>query len=283
MSVKDSLTTYEENTWCPGCGNFGIFNAFKTAIKSIEALGMPKSKIAITAGIGCHAKIFDYLDISGIYSLHGRAIATAQGMRIGNPELTVVAFVGDGDAMGEGISHLIFAAKRNTNITVVMHNNGVYGLTTGQFTPVSPKGFKGPSTPQGSLEEPLNPVRIMLNVGATFVARAYSAKVKELSDIFLKAMLHKGFSFVEVLQPCVSFNDTYDLYNKNTFFIDKKAESFEEADELAAIKDKIPLGIFYDIDKPTYDDELLKGRNLYTQSLSRDERLGKIQSLLSSL
>ncbi len=280
MSTKDSLTTYEENTWCLGCGNFGIFAAFKNTVKTLETLNVPKSKIAITAGIGCHAKIFDYLDLSGLYSLHGRAVATAQGMKIGNPELTVVAFVGDGDAIGEGIAHLIFAAKRNTNITVIMHNNGVYGLTTGQFTPVSPKGFKGPSTPQGSLEEPLNPLRILLNSGATFVARAYSAKIRELSDIFTKAILHKGFSFVEVLQPCVSFNNTYDFYSKNTFFVEGKGESLEEAVNLAEAKEKIPLGIFYDVDKPTYDDELLKGRNLFYESSSKDERKEKIQNFL---
>lgn len=280
MSVRDELTTYEENTWCPGCGNFGIFTAFKSAVKELENRGVKKSHILITAGIGCHGKIFDYLNLSGFYSLHGRAIATAQGMKLGNPDLFVVAFVGDGDAMGEGLEHVLFAAKRNADITVIMHNNGVYGLTTGQFTPVSPKGFKGPSTPFGSVEEPLNPIRLVLDAGGTFVARGYSAKIKELTNIFVEAILHKGFSFVDVLQPCVSFNDTYELYNKNTYFVDRIAKSKEEAVEISNISDKIPLGIFYKEEKPVHHELLLEGKNLFKESAPKDIRAKKITEFL---
>lgn len=280
MSVKDELTTYEENTWCPGCGNFGIFTAFKNAVKELENRGIKKSHILITAGIGCHGKIFDYLNLSGLYSLHGRAVATAQGMKLGNPDLSVVAFVGDGDAMGEGLEHLIFAAKRNADITVVMHNNGVYALTTGQFTPLSPKGFKGPSTPFGSVEEPLHPIKLMLDAGATFVARGYSAKIKELANIFVEAILHKGFSFVDVLQPCVSFNDTYELYNKNTYFVDTIGATKDDAVKLSTISDKIPLGIFYKEDKPVHHELLLEGKNLFKESLKKDERIKRIKEFL---
>ncbi|BAL80312.1 thiamine pyrophosphate-dependent enzyme [Caldisericum exile] len=280
MSVRDELTTYEENTWCPGCGNFGIFTAFKSAVKELEKFGVKRSHVLITAGIGCHGKIFDYLNLSGFYSLHGRAVATAQGMKLGNPDLYVIAFVGDGDAMGEGLEHLLFAAKRNADITVIMHNNGVYGLTTGQFTPVSPRGFKGPSTPFGSVEEPLNPIKLMLDAGATFVARGYSAKIKELTNIFVEAILHKGFSFIDVLQPCVSFNDTYELYNKNTYFVDSVAKSKEEAIEISNIGDKFPLGIFYKEIKPVHHELLLEGKNLFRESPSKDVRLQKIRELL---
>ena len=158
----DDLTTYAENTWCPGCGNFGIFNAFKKAVRKLEVNGVGKEKIIISAGIGCHAKIFDYLNLSGLYSLHGRSMATVQGIKLANPDLKVVAFAGDGDAIGEGIAHMIFAAKRNADITVIVHDNGVYGLTTGQYTPTSEKGFRGRSTPRGNIEEPLNPLTLML-------------------------------------------------------------------------------------------------------------------------
>jgi 2-oxoglutarate ferredoxin oxidoreductase subunit beta len=280
MSVKDALTTYAENTWCPGCGNFGIFTAFKNAVKELENRGVKSSHILITAGIGCHGKIFDYLNLSGFYSLHGRAVATAQGMKLGNPDLYVVAFVGDGDAMGEGLEHLLFAAKRNADVTVIMHNNGVYGLTTGQFTPVSPKGFKGPSTPFGSVEEPLNPIKLVLDAGASFVARGYSAKIKELTNIFVEAILHKGFSFVDVLQPCVSFNDTYEVYNKNTFFVDRIGKTKDEAVELSTVSEKIPLGIFYKEDKPVYHELELEGKNLFTGSLTKEERVKRIKELL---
>lgn len=131
----DDLKTYAENTWYPGCGNFGIFTAVKTAIKRLEERGVSRERLIMSAGIGCHGKIFDYLKLSGFYSLHGRSVATIQGMKIANPELKVLTFVGGGDALGEGIAHLIFAAKRNADITVIVHDNGVYGLTTGQFTP----------------------------------------------------------------------------------------------------------------------------------------------------
>jgi 2-oxoglutarate ferredoxin oxidoreductase subunit beta len=202
-------------------------------------------------------------------------------MKLGNPDLYVVAFVGDGDAMGEGLEHVLFAAKRNADITIIMHNNGVYGLTTGQFTPVSPKGFKGPSTPFGSVEEPLNPIKLVLDAGATFVARGYSAKIKELTNIFVEAILHKGFSFVDVLQPCVSFNDTYELYNKNTFFVDKIATTKEEAIEISNVQDKIPLGIFYKEDKPVHHELLLEGKNLFKESLTKEKRLQKIREFLN--
>lgn len=281
MSTRDELTTYAENTWCPGCGNFGIFTAFKNAVKELQNKNIDKSKILITAGIGCHGKIFDYLNLSGFYSLHGRAVATAQGMKLGNPDLKIVAFVGDGDAMGEGLEHVIFAAKRNADITVIMHDNGVYGLTTGQFTPVSPKGFKGPSTPFGSIEEPLNPIRLLIDAGATFVARGYSAKIKELTEIFVEAILHKGFSFVDVLQPCVSFNDTYQLYNQRTFFVDHVATSEEEAINISKITERIPLGIFFKTEKPVYHELLLEGKNLFVDRFDKETRVNKIKEFLS--
>ena len=276
----DNLTTYAENTWCPGCGNFGIFNAFKKAVKILEKSGIGQDRIIISGGIGCHGKIFDYLNLSGFYSIHGRAIATVQGMKIANPELKVVAFVGDGDALGEGISHLIFAAKRNANITVIMHDNGVYGLTTGQYTPTSAKGFKGPSTPYGSIEEPLNPLSLMLEAGSTFVARGYSGKLDHLANLMAEAMLHEGFAFVDVLQPCVSYNDTYEKYNQLVEILDHVSGEYSEAIALAKKTDRLPLGILYRVRKPTFHKELYGDWNPILNRLSRKERAERILRLV---
>jgi len=278
----DELTTYAENTWCPGCGNFGILNAFKKAVGKLEEKGIGREKIMISAGIGCHGKIFDYLKLSGLYSIHGRSMATVQGMKIANPDLKVVVFAGDGDAFGEGIAHMIFAAKRNADITVILHDNGVYGLTTGQFTPTSEKGFKGPSTPKGSIEEPLNPLSLMLEAKATFVARGYPVKLDHLVEIMVQAVEHEGFSFVDVLQPCVSFNDTYKRYNPMVEILDHVPESYDEAMAVAKRQDKLPLGIIYRQEKPPYHRELYGDWNPVTRRLSREERIKKVEGLLSS-
>ena len=274
------LTTYAENTWCPGCGNFGIFNAFKKAVKILESKGISPNNIAISAGIGCHAKIFDYLSLSGLYSIHGRAMATVQGMKIGNPDLKVVAFAGDGDAFGEGIAHLIFAAKRNSDMTVIVHDNGVYGLTTGQYTPTSGKGFKGPSTPQGSVEEPLNPLGLLLEAGATFVARGYPVKMDHLTDIMVRAIIHEGFSFIDVLQPCVTFNNTYTIYNEKVEII-TTPESYEEALNLARQKDRLPIGIFYQVEKPVFHKALYKDWNPVVKKMSKKERRELVKALIT--
>jgi 2-oxoglutarate ferredoxin oxidoreductase subunit beta len=278
----DDLATYAENTWCPGCGNFGILGAFKKAVRKLEEKGIGRDRIMISAGIGCHGKIFDYLKLSGLYSIHGRSMATVQGMKIANPDLKVVAFAGDGDAFGEGIAHMIFAAKRNADVTVILHDNGVYGLTTGQFTPTSEKGFVGPSTPKGSVEEPLNPLSLMLEAKATFVARGYPVKLDHLVEIMVQAVEHEGFSFVDVLQPCVSFNDTYKKYNAMVEILDHIPESYDEAVAVAKRQDKLPLGIIYRQQKSPYHRELFGDWNPMTKRLSREERVKKVEGLLAS-
>jgi 2-oxoglutarate ferredoxin oxidoreductase subunit beta len=276
----DDLETYAENTWCPGCGNFGILSAFKKAVRKLEEKGIKREKVIISAGIGCHGKIFDYLKLSGLYSIHGRSMATVQGMKFANPDLKVVAFAGDGDAFGEGIAHMIFAAKRNADITVILHDNGVYGLTTGQFTPTSQKGFKGPSTPKGSIEEPLNPLALMLESKATFVARGYPVKLDHLADIMARAVEHEGFSFVDILQPCVSFNNTYKKYNAMVEILDHIPATYEEAMAIAKREDRLLLGVIYQVEKPTFHKELYGEFNPVTKRMAREERIKQIESLL---
>jgi 2-oxoglutarate ferredoxin oxidoreductase subunit beta len=276
----DELKTYAENTWCPGCGNFGILNAFKRAVRHLGEIGIPQEQIMISAGIGCHAKIFDYLNLSGLYSIHGRSMTTIQGMKLANPELKVVTFAGDGDAYGEGLAHMIFAAKRNADITVIVHDNEVYGLTTGQFTPTSKKGFKGRSTPKGSVEEPINPITMMLEAGATFVARGYSGKIQNLADSIANGIQHKGFSFIEVLQPCISFNDTYKLYNSMVEILEKTPDTIDAARALAVKTDTLPVGVFYQKEKPPYHTELYGDWNPVTNKSSKDDRRADVNKLL---
>lgn len=275
------LTTMAENTWCPGCGNFGILSAFKRAVTRLESEGVDRSRLVISAGIGCHGKIFDYLALSGLYSIHGREIAAVQGMKLANPELLVVAFGGDGDAFGEGISHLLFAAKRNADMTMIVHDNGVYGLTTGQYTPTSRRGFKGPSTPAGSVEDPIDPLTLMLVAGATFVARGYSGKVEQLADLMMRAIKHRGFAFIDVLQPCVTFNDTYKQYNAETEPATHDPKDLAAAMAAAARRDRLPLGVIYETEKPVFHRELLGEANPVKDRLSRTERLERIARVVA--
>ncbi|PNX49829.1 MAG: 2-oxoglutarate synthase [Thermoplasmata archaeon M9B1D] len=279
--TKNVLDTNAEITWCPGCGNFGILNAFKKAVDKLENKGVNRDSIIISSGIGCHGKIFDYIKLSGLYSIHGRSMATVQGIKIGNPNLKVIAFAGDGDAYGEGIAHMIFAAKRNADITVIVHNNGAYALTTGQFSPTSKKGFKGPSRPEGNIEDPLNPLSLLLEAGATFVARGYSAKMDHLSDLIVEAIMHEGFSVIDVLQPSVVFNNTYKLYNEKAEIIHKPAKNLDGAIKLVKdTKQRMPIGVFYDVRKLVFHKELMGDWNPSQNKMSRNERLKKINEFV---
>jgi 2-oxoglutarate ferredoxin oxidoreductase subunit beta len=276
----DDLKTYAHNTWCPGCGNFGIQTAFKRAVRKLEEKGTSRTNIIISAGIGCHAKIFDYLNLSGFYSLHGRSMTTIQGIKLANPDLKVVTFVGDGDALGEGLAHMVFAAKKNADITVIVHNNEVYGLTTGQFTPTSARGFRGRSTPKGSIEDPINPITLMLESGATYAARGFAGKLDNLAEIIERAITHEGFSFVEVLQPCVSFNDTYKKFNSLVEIMESVPGSLEDAHKAARTQDKILLGVFYQNEKTPYQKALYGNHNPVQKRKSREDRIKQVSELL---
>ncbi|HTX86974.1 MAG TPA: thiamine pyrophosphate-dependent enzyme [Candidatus Nanoarchaeia archaeon] len=261
ITVAD-LSTACPNTWCPGCGNFGIEIAVKKAFgELINEEKIKRENLTVVTGIGCHGKIADYLNVNSFYSLHGRSIAPATGIKIARPELSVVAMAGDGDAYGEGLDHLVFAAKRNINLTVIIHDNRVYALTTGQVSPTSPKNFKGKSTPDGSLDKPINPLELMIIAGATFVARAFAGDAEFLREIIKEAVTHQGFAFVEVLQPCFTFFNTYEYYRGGVYHLenhnpaDKSAalEKAREWDYSDSAAPKIPLGIFYQVEQPTFD------------------------------
>ncbi len=258
------LGTYAPNTWCPGCGNFAILNAIKSVLNTLNAEGLPLENVVLVSGIGCHAKIVDYINVNSFYSIHGRVFPPAEGMKLANPNLKVIGHAGDGDAYGEGLEHLIFAAKRNADITAIIHNNRVYGLTTGQYTPTSPLGFKGRSTPFGTKELPINPLELMLSSGATFIARGTSHGIELLKKIFKEAILHKGFAIVDVLQVCVTYYNVYEYYERRVYELkDHDASDYNQA--LNKIRQwdynsdaPIALGVFYKKDAPTLEDRFYK-------------------------
>jgi len=261
-----NLVTEAQNTWCPGCGNFVIQFALKNAIQALEKEGVELDRIVLVTGIGCHAKMADYLNINSFYSIHGRTLPVATAIKMANPDLVVLVCAGDGDCYAEGLDHLIFAAKRNTDITLIVHNNRVYGLTTGQYTPTSPLGFKGRSTPGGTVEEPFNPLEIMLASGATYVARGCTRRMDLLQKAILDGIHHPGFAFIDVLQVCASYFNLSDYYDARVYEIkDHDEGDFEAACRKAREFDynedaPIGLGTLYRTTRPTLEERLASVR-----------------------
>lgn len=259
MEREPDLTTPELCTWCPGCGDLAIWAAFKRA--ALEA-GWDNTNTALVAGIGCHGHIVNFLKITSFEGLHGRAIPVATGLKMSNHRLNVFVVTGDGDCLAEGGNHFIHAARRNHNITVLLHDNAIYALTTGQTSPRSPPGYKSKSTPDGNLEEPLHPLNLALAAGATFLARAYAGDIAQLTSIIRAANEHPGFAVVQVLQPCVTFNQlyTHQFYQENISALDA---SYDPTNFQAAFNKtlewgikQIPVGILYQVQRPTYEAEL---------------------------
>lgn len=259
------LATKKQSTWCPGCPNFMILEGAK---KAIEAMNKKREDFAIVSGVGCHAKIFDYINLPGLNSLHGRVPPVCLGMKMAKPDLTILGFSGDGDAYSEGLSHTIHAARYNSNWTYVIHNNQTFSLTVGQPTAVTEKGFKDKTTPLGVKLDPINPIKLMLSAGATFVARVY-ATIDSVSWVLKEAMKHKGFAFVEVLQPCIIFHPSMLKYKESIYSLEESGH--DKTNYLAAMRKaeefdyntvkKIPTGIFYQAQKPTFEEQYpqLKG------------------------
>jgi len=259
--VKGSdLISQAKNTWCPGCGNFVIQHALKDVLVRRHEDGHRIEQFVLVAGIGQHAKIFDFMNLNGFYSLHGRTIPVATGIRLANPDLKVLCIAGDGDCYAEGLDHLIFAAKRNLDITVIVNDNRVYGLTTGQFTPTSVSGFRGRSTPDGEKEPPLNPLLLALSAGATFIARGYTGRSEQLKDLIGMALEHRGFSMVEVLQICATYNDLTGYYDERVYAWDEEGLSdFDSAIGRAREWDynadaRIGLGVLFRQQKPVFEE-----------------------------
>ncbi len=277
---QTNLGTYSPNTWCPGCGNFSILNGIKTVLNELKDTAFPLENVVIVTGIGCHAKIVDYLNVNSFYAIHGRSLPVAEGIKIAKPALKVICFAGDGDAYGEGLEHLVFAAKRNIDITVIIHNNRSYSLTAFQYSPTSFVGFKGRSTPRGSIEAPLNPLELMLASRATFLARGTSHGLPLLMRLFKEAIMHKGFALVDVLQVCVTYNNLYEYYAKRVYELkDHNASDFMAA--ITRIREwdytsdaSIALGVFYRKEAETFEEKFA------APPITAQERDFRIQQLL---
>jgi 2-oxoglutarate ferredoxin oxidoreductase subunit beta len=275
------IITDTQNTWCPGCGNFSIQHTLKNVLTEMEQAGRSLDDVVLVSGIGCHAKIADYLNINSFYAIHGRAIPVATGIKLGNPRLTVIYCTGDGDSYAEGLDHLIFAAKRNIDITVIIHNNRVYGLTTGQYTPTSPLGFKGKSTPSGTAEYPFNPLELMLASGATYVARAYTKRMDLLKKLVSEGVAHRGFAFIDVLQICATFFPAADYYTPRVYELsDHDPTDFASACIKSREWDynsdaRIALGTFFSRSLPCFDDKMA------VHEIERKDRKQAIEELLA--
>jgi len=251
-------------TWCPGCGDFAVLNA---TLKALQSLQIEPWNVLTVSGIGCSSNFPHFLSAYGFHGIHGRAIPVASGAKLANPSLTVIATGGDGDGFGIGCGHFVHAMRRNLDLTYVVMDNQIYGLTTGQASPTSEMGMKTKSTPEGVIEEPINPIALALASGATFVSRGFSGDVKGLTEIMVAAIQHKGFSLVDVLSPCVTYNkdNTYEWFRARVYRLDKEGhdpadirKAWDRAVEWPAFdssKERIPTGIFYRKEgKPSYED-----------------------------
>lgn len=259
--MTTSLTTQTKPTWCPGCFNFQILAGVKKFLEARIKSESERQKYAIVTGIGCHAKIFDYLNLNGINTLHGRVLPTCLGLKIGNPNLNVIGFAGDGDAYAEGIAHLVHAARYNSNFKYIVHNNQVFALTVGQPTPITEIGFKDKTTPEGVKLFPLNPIKLMLASGTSFVARVF-ADIKQIDSVLSEAFKHHGFAFIEILQPCIIFHPDAG-YKEKLYSLEESGHdktNYEQAWKKAQEFDyntikKIPTGIFYQQEQETFEDK----------------------------
>lgn len=230
--------------WCPGCGDYAVLSALRQAFARLD---IPKQDIVVASGIGCSSRLPTFLSTYGIHGVHGRVLPLATGVKLGRPETHVVAVGGDGDGFSIGVGHLPHAARRNVDITYIVMDNNIYGMTKGQPSPTSAEGIVRKASPYGSLERPLNPLLMVLSYETSFVARAFSGQIKSMIDIFVRALQHPGFAFVQVLSPCVTFNDTYAHYREITAPL---SETHDEKDLLAAMQcamvtDTQYLGVFY--------------------------------------
>jgi 2-oxoglutarate ferredoxin oxidoreductase subunit beta len=243
--------------WCPGCGNFAILNALKQALSELE---IRPERLVVVSGIGQAAKAPHYYRCNLFNGLHGRSLPVATAIKAANPELVVIDESGDGCMYGEGGNHFIHGIRRNPDITNIVHNNMVYGLTKGQASPTSLQGFKTSVQREGVLQEAFNPLAVAISLGASFVARAFAGDVTQTKDIIKKAIAHKGYALVDVLQSCVTYNkmNTYKWFKENTYDLEAshdphdRMEAFRRASEV----EKLPLGIFYINPRPTFEEKL---------------------------
>jgi 2-oxoglutarate ferredoxin oxidoreductase subunit beta len=250
IKVKD-LKSDVKPIWCPGCGDFGVLNAL---LKALTDLKLDPDYVAIASGIGCSGRFPAFVKAYGFHGVHGRVLPLATGIKTANPELTVFAVGGDGDAFSIGAGHLPHAARRNVDITYIVMDNEIYGLTKGQPSPTSPIGMEKKASPYGTYDIPLNPMAMVLAYGASFVARGFSSQPRELTETIKRGVQHQGFSFIQVISPCVTFYDTYAHFKEITAPIPESHDTSDRgaAMQLALNTDTHYLGIFYEDTRPPH-------------------------------
>ncbi len=256
------LRTQSPVTWCAGCPNYSIMEGARRAVLNLMKQGWKREDFVMVAGIGCHGKIYDYININGFNALHGRALPTALGIKLGNPNLKVMVFAGDGDNYSEGMEHFIHMGRFNPNMTLIVHDNQGFSLTTGQATPITQIGYKkSKAEPYGEVHYPMNPLKLALMTNVGFIARCNARDFTHTAEIIEKAMKYNGFAFVEIIQDCIIFNTEVNNRDERMYKVESKKRTFDEAMKLASEYDynskdgKIPLGIIFQDDSKIPFDE----------------------------
>lgn len=268
-------------TWCPGCGDWSIWGALKQALVELK---LGPHEVVIVYDIGCSGNMTNFVYAYGFHGLHGRALPVATGIKIANHNLHVFVIMGDGGCYGEGMNHFLQVIRGNHDITLIVHDNQIYGLTTGQKSPTSLKGHRTKSSPQGTIDLPVDPIALALVSGGSFVSRGFSADIPHLKELIKEATLHQGLGFIDILQPCVTFNklNTYDYFRERIYKLEEAEHdrgNYKEALDRAlewpsginshGKEEKIPIGIFYQEEKPAYTEQLpqIKDKSLTEQDL----------------
>jgi len=281
MEAKSFDMADTDIAWCPGCGNIPILKILKQALAELE---IKPTNLVLVSGIGQAAKIPHYLKTNVFNGLHGRALPPATAIKAANPALTVIAESGDGDMYGEGGNHFLHTIRRNPNITNIVHNNMVYGLTKGQASPTSQIGFKTPVQVNGVFLEPFNPLAVAIALDVGFVARAYAGDAEQTKEILKKAIIHRGYALVDIFQPCVSFNklNTYPWFKEHTYYLeDHDPSDRQRAFKKATETDKLPLGIFYiNSEKHTFEENIGLYQEKDAPLYERELDMEKLRSLI---
>src|SRR6202790_5491401 len=267
--------------WCPGCGDFGVLKAVKMGAAKA---GVASKDLVIVSGIGCSSNLPGYVHSYGVHSLHGRAVAVATGIKLANTDLKVVMTGGDGDGYGIGIGHFIHAMRRNLDLTYIVMDNQIYGLTTGPASPTTMKDQRTKSTPDGNVEFPINPIALALVSGASFVARAFSGEPNHMADLIAAGIQHKGFALIDAFSPCVTYNkvNTYQYFKKRCYRLEDD-KTYNNRDANVAMErshewgERIPIGLLYQQDKPTYEssEAVLQKGPLTKANMRLDEKVFK--------
>jgi 2-oxoglutarate ferredoxin oxidoreductase subunit beta len=285
LRLEDYKSAVEPD-WCPGCGDYGVLRAVQLAAAS---LGLAPHELMVVSGIGCSSNLPGFLHSYGLHSIHGRALPVATGIKLANSALHVLVTGGDGDGYGIGAGHLVHAARRNVDLTYLVMDNSIYGLTTGQASPTSAIGMKTKSTPAGNPEQALGPLTLALAAGASFVARGFSGNPSHLAELVKRAVKHRGFALIDVFSPCVTYNkvNTFAFYKQRVYELDERthdATSLQAALERSLEwGERIPLGVLYAVERPTYEelDPVLRAGNPFDRPLGIGREQGR--ALLAEL